>query len=89
MSTTLLEERNGHDPSLADQVVLSGAGLISSTVERSRQNTSVVDGLVLGSLDLIDDLNAALASFAPKPSAFARKAYTSASDAVRQVLASA
>ena len=89
--------RNGHEPNWSDQVVLSGAGLLTGSIERTRANTTalmdVLDELVLGTLDIVDELNAASAELLPKlatrPAELARKAYTTASGALRQTVVDA
>ena len=82
------------DHNLSDQVVLSGAGLLTGTIERTRTNAGslidVLDDLMLGAFDLVDELNDLAAQIVPqlvaKPTALARKAYTSASGAARQAV---
>ena len=87
---------NGVEPSFSDQVVLSGAGLLSNSVERTRANVDaaldIVDELVLGTFTIVDDVNAIAADLVPqllpaltaKPAQLARQAYVTASAAVRR-----
>ena len=104
MSTTELHDRpatkrtNGSgtpaERNWSDQVVLSGAGLITESIERTRINTvgllDVLDELVLGTLDAVDELNALSAQLLPqlgaKPAQIARRAYTVASRTFRQAI---
>lgn len=101
MSTTterLSPPGNGSEPHLSEQVVLSGAGLMSEGIERGRTSASaamdVVDELVFGAFDILEELNTLSVQFLPqlttelaaKPTALAKKAYGTASSAVRQAI---
>ncbi len=93
MSTTETRVRstNGHaDASWSDQVVLSGAGLISQGIDLTRSNASsvlgVVDDVVLGTFDVVEEWSALAHSLTSKPIEVARRAYTSGSSTLRQVI---
>jgi len=87
---------NGLEQHWSDQVVLSGAGLLSEGIERTRANAealiNVVDAVILGTLDLVDEWSSLSAQLLPqlvpmvttKPAQFARQAYTTATKAVRE-----
>jgi hypothetical protein len=87
---------NGIEPHWSDQVVLSGAGLLSGGIERTRVNTEalldVADSLVLGTLDLIDEWTSLSAQLLPQlypmlttePAKLARQTYVAATRAVRE-----
>ncbi len=89
---------NGIESHLSEQVVLSGAGLMSEGIERTRSGASaaldVVDEMVFGALDIIEELNAMSVQLLPqltseltvKPTTLAKKAYGTASGALRQAL---
>jgi hypothetical protein len=89
------EHRNG-DLALAEQVVLSGAGLASQGIDIGRVNAlaalNVVDEVVLGSLGVVEEWNrftGQLAEqFGNRPVEVARKAYTAGAQTVRQFLSS-
>jgi hypothetical protein len=84
---------NGAEPHWADQAVLSGAGLVNEGIQRSRVAANslidVADAMLLGTFDLIEEWNSALAeqivpAMTAKPTELARKVYTTASTALRE-----
>jgi len=79
---------------ISDQVVLSGAGLLSQSLELTRSNATalvdVLDEIVLGAFDVIEEWNTLSTDMArqltAKPVEVARKAYTTGSATLRQAL---
>jgi hypothetical protein len=91
--TMRTEDRNG-DTALADQVVLTGAGLVSQGIDVGRVNAlaalNALDEVVLGSFDVLEEWNkftGQLAEqFGTRPLEVARKAYSAGTQTVRLVL---
>jgi hypothetical protein len=85
---------NGTESSLTDQAVLSGAGLLTETIGRTRDNAGtlidVLDQMVLGTFDLIEELNSLSAQVLPqlaaKQTELARTSYATVTSALRRVI---
>src|SRR5258708_37325002 len=88
---------NGHttDTAFADQVVLSGAGLVSQGIDIGRINAvalvDVLDEIVLGSLDIVEEWNKfsgqMAQEFGNRPVQLVRKADTTGTTSIPQPLA--
>src|SRR5579872_7425334 len=105
MTTTEMRSEhraNGADPAetWSDKVVLSGAGLMTMGIERTRSNAEafmdVVDDLVLGGLGVVEEWTSAsgelvqrLSTLAAAPIPHARKAYRTGATALRRAVADA
>jgi hypothetical protein len=87
-------EHSDGDLALAEQVVLSGAGLMSQGIDIGRVNAlaalNVLDEVVLGSLGVVEEWNrftGQLAEqFGNRPVEVARKAYAAGTQTFRQFL---
>jgi hypothetical protein len=83
------------DTAFVYQVVLSGAGLVSQGIDIGRINAvalvNVLDEIVLGSLDIVEEWNKfsgqMAQEFGNRPVQIVRKAYTTGTTTIRQLLA--